>query len=709
MTTLFISSLSSVCSAVLLLLLLLSTTTLQAVCGQQQQLEDEQQQPQQQQFLRRMVGGGRPQQEQQQPRLQRNKNDKSRRRRRRIANSDGNTDTTANSLRPNSLIGRRHNNSNNNGDGSSSSNASDNFLQGGFEVGTGGAGAGGMDTVSKMQQQQQLLQRHPQSSSSSSQPEQQTPLATSTDIASTPQTRIVGGTTSSPGQFPYFVDIAGCGASLISPSIVLSAAHCSDTSAIAKGVIRVGAYNYKWSDEDGSTFAAIEEVITHPDYDDRTVANDVMLIKLTEPVLVDTTRRNSILRLPPKEEQPSFRQANTPLTVLGIGTLAEGEGFPTALQHVDVQTIDDDVCTTNYRNRGAVVLTDVMFCAGVPEGGKDSCQGDSGGPIVKIADDGTHTQVGVTSWGIGCALEGYPGVYADLSVGMDWIESVVCDPTAGWDRSAPFCNSGTPGIPVPSIPAPTAAPTQAITAAPTPAPTPAPVATAVQQRRAAQYVLYMEHYTDNLDPFGIFNSPTYYPFVRYTCKGTFRLVALHPDIQNNPKVTCVDYSDEEGFTGLECQHACDDCSYWWNNDDLNFAEFWDQAGVWFECSGVSTDDLEGKFEWVDQGNAFVDLPQGLEATNAKLARLAVRNDYSKSDDQLIAEGTFPPTDRSKYFMSFADSNPSTSIFLSETGAQDGGYIAWTGVSLCTGVCDIDFANFVITSTPTQVGFPTKLV
>ena len=58
-----------------------------------------------------------------------------------------------------------------------------------------------------------------------------------------------------------------------------------------------------------------------------------------------------------------------------------------------------------------------MICAG--EKGKDSCQGDSGGPMV----DAAKKQVGVVSWGIGCALAGYPGVYARVSTYADWISA----------------------------------------------------------------------------------------------------------------------------------------------------------------------------------------------------------------------------------------------------------------------------------------------
>jgi trypsin len=97
---------------------------------------------------------------------------------------------------------------------------------------------------------------------------------------------------------------------------------------------------------------------------------------------------------------PINRNDNVPaagdmLTVIGRGLEQEGgSSLANELREVDIPTVDHDTCNSqNYGN----VNEELMLCAAVPEGGKDSCQGDSGGPIMNDAG----VQVGVVSWGYG--------------------------------------------------------------------------------------------------------------------------------------------------------------------------------------------------------------------------------------------------------------------------------------------------------------------
>jgi len=98
------------------------------------------------------------------------------------------------------------------------------------------------------------------------------------------------------------------------------------------------------------------------------------------------------------------------VTVMGWGTTKYGGCVSDVLLEVDVQTVTDDSCNEAYGGQ----ITDAMLCAAAD--GKDACQGDSGGPIIiKGADAAFDVQVGIVSWGRGCACPGYPGVYAKVA------------------------------------------------------------------------------------------------------------------------------------------------------------------------------------------------------------------------------------------------------------------------------------------------------
>jgi secreted trypsin-like serine protease len=64
------------------------------------------------------------------------------------------------------------------------------------------------------------------------------------------------------------------------------------------------------------------------------------------------------------------------------------------------------------------VFPKLMVCAGAER--LDTCVGDSGGPLFFRADAlrGSrigYRQIGITSFGLGCALAEFPGVYTEVN------------------------------------------------------------------------------------------------------------------------------------------------------------------------------------------------------------------------------------------------------------------------------------------------------
>lgn len=92
------------------------------------------------------------------------------------------------------------------------------------------------------------------------------------------------------------------------------------------------------------------------------------------------------------------------------------------LNSVQVQVVSDEDCNTAYAtdfNSNPVYPS--MMCAGGENGGVDACTGDSGGPLFTEDGEGGFVQHGIVSWGRGCGLAAYPGVYTQVSYFLDWI------------------------------------------------------------------------------------------------------------------------------------------------------------------------------------------------------------------------------------------------------------------------------------------------
>lgn len=90
--------------------------------------------------------------------------------------------------------------------------------------------------------------------------------------------------------------------------------------------------------------------------------------------------------------------------VAGWGTASSGGNTSSILLQGDLDVVSDPDCAAAH---GEGFQTPAMICAGAPS--RDSCQGDSGGPLF------ANVQVGIVSFGQGCADPGFPGVYARIS------------------------------------------------------------------------------------------------------------------------------------------------------------------------------------------------------------------------------------------------------------------------------------------------------
>lgn len=235
-----------------------------------------------------------------------------------------------------------------------------------------------------------------------------------------PTKRIVNGKLAEEEQFPWMMFLKvtfpgpctkriACGATIITRQHLLSAAHCTQDEG--QDAVRIQAY-YGETYYPKGTIIEVSMFLRHPEFDAESFTNDISLMLLAQPLRFSSRALSICLPTQPMD------LVDQEVIIAGWGYEVLDGKISKQLRYTNVKVVPSSRCRSVFSS--GTFVKKLMICAYQMD--TDACQGDSGGPMMlRDPDDAHYIQVGIVSFGIGCAMRDVPGVYTRLDSLVDWI------------------------------------------------------------------------------------------------------------------------------------------------------------------------------------------------------------------------------------------------------------------------------------------------
>uniref|UniRef100_A0A1I7ZDW7 Peptidase S1 domain-containing protein n=1 Tax=Steinernema glaseri TaxID=37863 RepID=A0A1I7ZDW7_9BILA len=206
---------------------------------------------------------------------------------------------------------------------------------------------------------------------------------------------VIGGHRAYQGSFPYYAYLHFCGGSLITPTHILTAAHCVSDFWIGE-VMHMGVDDQWDLKKKGVQNRTVIDVITHGVYNDTTKQNDIAILEVDKAYDITPYAQLAKIKADDSELLKEYWTTGVGFGMTNVtrnddGTLSGV--WPQYLQYAYIPLISEDKCAQvwgRYLNEKHQQL-----CVGGENLGLGS--GDSGGPV-SVTKDGEVYQIGIASF-----------------------------------------------------------------------------------------------------------------------------------------------------------------------------------------------------------------------------------------------------------------------------------------------------------------------